>query len=190
MATRRVDRRLARTRSSLQKAFIELIQEKGYDATTVQDIIDRANVGRSTFYAHFPDKETLLMSGIEDLRAHLTERQRASRALHPNLAFGFSLAMLEHARGHWRLYKAQAGHRTGYIVVQRITEMLTDVARAELPRGASKEQRQNNDLAAQFVAGGLMSLIKWWLEKAPDLTEKAIDQKFRLLVVAGLSRFT
>src|SRR5213083_3229079 len=108
------DRRVQRTRKLLQDALVSLIMEKGYEAATVQDIIDRANVGRATFYAHFADKETLLSSRLEDLRHLLLERQRQTPAL------GFSLAMLEHAYAHLRLYQAIIGHDSGAFVLQRI----------------------------------------------------------------------
>ena len=70
------DRRIQRTRQLLQGALLSLIQEKGFESLSVQDIIDRANVGRATFYAHFQNKEDLLASGIDGLRASLKERQR------------------------------------------------------------------------------------------------------------------
>src|SRR5690242_18084253 len=73
MAKKPVDRRVERTRQSLQNALSELILEKGYEHVTVQDVIDRANVGRSTFYAHFEDKEQLLLSGFEPLRAEFED---------------------------------------------------------------------------------------------------------------------
>ncbi len=61
------DRRIQRTRQLLHEALITLILEKGYDAITVQDILERANLGRSTFYAHYQDKEALLLSGFQEL---------------------------------------------------------------------------------------------------------------------------
>ena len=70
------DRRVQRTHHLLNHALLSLIQEKGFEALTVQDIIDRANVGRSTFYAHFADKEDLFLQGFESLSAELKERQR------------------------------------------------------------------------------------------------------------------
>src|SRR5436190_13555719 len=73
---RAVDRRVQRTRQLLHAALMSLIQEKGFESLSVQDIIDRANVGRATFYAHFDSKEDLLASGIEGLRTSLRERQR------------------------------------------------------------------------------------------------------------------
>src|SRR5690242_4167136 len=62
-----VDRRIQRTRQLLLDALLSLILEKDFDSITVQDVIDRANVGRSTFYAHFQDKDELLLSGFEHL---------------------------------------------------------------------------------------------------------------------------
>src|SRR5437870_7469759 len=95
----RVDRRVQRSRQLLQDALITAMIEKGYEATTVQDIIDRADVGRATFYAHFADKRTLLGSRIEDLRTMLAQRQREARATlleaEPARHLAFSLPMLE-----------------------------------------------------------------------------------------------
>jgi AcrR family transcriptional regulator len=65
---KKADRRIQRTRRLLQDALVGLILEKGYEAITVQDILDRANVGRSTFYEHFYDKDDLLLSSFEFLR--------------------------------------------------------------------------------------------------------------------------
>jgi AcrR family transcriptional regulator len=56
----RDDRRIRRTRAALRQALIGLVLERGYDAVTIRDVVDRANVGRSTFYAHYPSKEDLL----------------------------------------------------------------------------------------------------------------------------------
>src|SRR5690242_18297174 len=69
--TRAPDRRIQRTRRLLHEAILELIHERGWDAITVQDVCERADVGRSTFYVHFADKEELLVSGFGQLRDHL-----------------------------------------------------------------------------------------------------------------------
>src|SRR5437870_12815201 len=106
------DRRVQRTRKLLQDALVSMMIEKGYEATTVQDIIDRANVGRATFYAHFADKDTLLASRIEDLRAMLTQQQEQALARPGELgerSLGYSLAMLEHARSHLPPYGITVG---------------------------------------------------------------------------------
>ncbi len=68
MKTGQTDRRVQRTQALLQDALLALIEEKGYAAITVQDILDRANLGRSTFYMHYRDKDDLLVSGFEQLK--------------------------------------------------------------------------------------------------------------------------
>src|SRR3954469_23951916 len=65
------DRRVRRTRRLLREALLALVLEKGYEAVTVQDVLDRADVGRATFYAHFRDKDDLLISGADELRESL-----------------------------------------------------------------------------------------------------------------------
>ncbi len=79
MRNKENDRRVQRTKRTLREALIALILDKGYDQVTVQDIIDRADVGRSTFYAHFENKDKLLLSGFEDMREILTEANTAHR---------------------------------------------------------------------------------------------------------------
>src|SRR5260370_13562381 len=100
MAKKPIDRRVARTRAMLQKAHISLILEKGYEAVTVEDICDAANVGRSTFYAHYTGKDDLRRSGLENLRRLLVDRQKHALATPGDIrdrSLGFSLTMFEHA---------------------------------------------------------------------------------------------
>jgi AcrR family transcriptional regulator len=80
MSAEPTDRRVRRTQDLLRRALLSLIQEKGYDRITVQDILDRADIGRSTFYAHYRDKDDLLRAGFQDIRAALAaERDGADR---------------------------------------------------------------------------------------------------------------
>ena len=75
-----IDRRVRRTRERLQQALIELIGDRGYDAVTIQQIVDRANVGRTTFYAHYGSKDDLFMSCHE---AIVSEFQAGPLYPHP-----------------------------------------------------------------------------------------------------------
>jgi AcrR family transcriptional regulator len=83
-----MDRRAARTRRALHGALISLILRKGYDAITVQEIIDEADVGRATFYAHYRGKEDLLRGGFEELRAELRAAPGAWRQCKNSLCRG------------------------------------------------------------------------------------------------------
>src|SRR5712692_10072592 len=143
---KKLDRRVQRTRQLLQDALIAMVIEKGYDAVTIQDIIDRANVGRATFYAHFADKETLLHSRLEDLRSFIGERQRQQPG-----SLGFSLVMLEHAHSHFRLWESIAGRGGG--AVAELATSLCRVGESSAGRGGGavvleRIQRMIADLAA------------------------------------------
>ena len=182
MARKTADRRIERTRKLLQDALTAMMVEKGYEATTVQDIIDRANVGRSTFYAHFADKETLLTSRLEDLRDFLLERQRTASG-----RFGFSLPMLEHARGHLALYQSIVGKERGGFVIQRIHRTIADLAMLDLKAIGFVRPSEQRDLAAQFVAGAFMSVLIWWLDRGAKLPPAEVDGIFRRLTMQGLA---
>ena len=175
------DRRVQRTRKLLQDALVSLMIEKGYEATTVQDIIDRANVGRATFYAHFADKETLLVSRLEDLRAMLAHQQQRARGL------GFSLPMLEHARAHLPLYGAIVGRTSGAFVLQRIYRIIADLAALDLKTLGFKGTPERRGLATEYIAGAFMAVLTWWLNHAAKLPPQEVEDIFRGLVMPGLA---
>ncbi len=184
MRKRGVDRRVQRTRALLQDSLIALIMEKGYEAATVQDIIDRANVGRATFYAHFADKETLLSSRLEDLRHLLLERQRQTPAL------GFSLAMLEHAYAHLRLYQAIIGHDSGAFVLQRIHRTIAELAAKDVHALGFRGTTEERALAAEYIGGAFMAVLTWWLDHGAKQPPQEVDNTFRRLILKGLKELT
>src|SRR5450631_2019842 len=157
MPKKPIDRRIARTRAMLQEAHISLILEKGYEATTVEDICDAANVGRSTFYAHYTSKDDLKRSGLEHLREQLVERQRTALAAAGDAearSLAFSLTMLEHARDHIHIYLALVGGRGGAVALGSIRQMLSDLVRDELAAtSTSSADDMPRELVVQFVVG-------------------------------------
>jgi AcrR family transcriptional regulator len=164
--------------------------EKGYDALTVQDIIDRANVGRSTFYAHYVGKEDLLRSGLKDLRKELSDHQRASiKETSPQeRAFGFSRALFEHAYSHRDTYRAIVGRRSGALVMTEMRMMLADLVRAELKQpslGRHLTDIPKNALV-QFVVGALMSILTWWLDENAKLSADEANAVFRRLAIPAV----
>ena len=184
------DRRVQRTRRLLQDALNAMMIEKGYEATTGQDIIDRADVGRSTFYAHFADKETLLASRLEDLRAWLVEQQRVARAERGGVqgrGLGFSLPMLEHARSHLELYRAIVGRESGAFVLKRVHRTIAELAHAELKMLGFRGAAAQRDLAAEYVAGAFMAVLTWWLDRGAELPPQEVDGIVRRLVMRGLA---
>lgn len=184
------DRRVLRTRTLLQNALTAMMIEKGYEDTTIQDIIDRANVGRATFYAHFADKQTLLSSTLEDLRAHLQERQRVALAAPggpESRALGFSLPLLNHAHAHLPLWGRIVGRESGAFVIQRIRRTLVDLAGIDLDALGIRGPAERRVLAAQYIAGAFVAVLTWWLDQGAVQPPQEVDGIFRRLVMQGLA---
>ena len=193
MAEKPIDRRVARTRALLQQAHISLILKKGYEAITVDDICDAANVGRSTFYAHYTSKDDLRRSGLEHLRRLLVERQKEALARAGDIrerSLGFSLTMFEHARDHLDLYRALVGGRGGAIALGTIRQILSDLVRNELAAAATKKSADAipRELVVQYVVGAFMAVMTWWLDGGAKLPPQRIDAVFRHLAIEGILR--
>ena len=161
-----------------------LLLEIPYDDITVQQVLDRADVGRSTFYTHFQDKDELLMSGTDDLRVMLTaaqQRGRSSRA--PENAVAFSRAMFEHAYGYRPVYHALVSTRVWPHVRQRIQNILADLIRREC--GDAKKSKANVpiELFVHYVATTFMTVLTWWIDRRNSMTAEEIDRVFRSLVM-------
>jgi AcrR family transcriptional regulator len=164
----RNDRRVRRTRRLLREALLALILEKGYDRVTVQDVLDRADVGRATFYEHFRDKDDLLVSGGAELR-ELVRRHLAEAA-----AVGqsgerpeFAQLVFEHAAAHRQLYGALVGRRAGTVVQRYAREQVAALLREHLEQVAAARGvtlAVPVDVAAQYIASALLGVLSWWLD--------------------------
>jgi AcrR family transcriptional regulator len=183
-----MDRRAARTRRTLHKALMSLILRKGYEAITVQDIIDEADIGRSTFYTHYTGKEDLLRSGFQKLRAELSEAQCADQAKtdRPEReALVFSRAMFEHALGYADIYRALVGGRGGLVAVNEIRQVLSELVRKEVSAGLNGAGVPR-ELVVQLIVSALLTVLTWWLERKPRLPAPQVDAMFRRLVINGI----
>jgi len=169
---------------------MSLIVEKGYEAITVQEIIDRADVGRATFYAHFADKRTLLVSRLEDLRASLVERQRETLGRGGSVSrsrnFSFSRGMLDHAAEGLPLWKAIAGAESGAFVLRRLHEMLADLVRTDLAAMGMTRASAQREMLTQHVTGAFMAVMTWWLDAGATLSVEEVDEAFRHIIMHGL----
>jgi AcrR family transcriptional regulator len=188
---RKEDRRVRRTRQRLFDALIELILEKGFDAVTVQDVLDRADVGRSTFYAHFTDKYDLLHSGHEQLQRALAEARRsaardASPGASPRLAC--ALVFFQLAQQFAGLYRALMGGPSGTRFRDGFPRRIADVVREELGPQLTGAWGRGvpHEVAVQFAANALTGLIRWWLEAGMPGTAEEMDHLFHELLLRGL----
>ncbi len=165
------DRRVGRTRKLLEEALYDLIVEKGYDAVTVQDIIDRANVGRSTFYAHYNDKKQLLFSHFGELEAELTEQQRLVRARTDDpieRVFGFK--------------------QTGTAVLRELQGILEKIVGREILALAQRGSAGVPPLViTRFVVNSLLGMHTWWMDEGSRYSAEDVDRMFRVLTKPSIA---
>lgn len=178
------DRRVQRTRRALRDALVSLIAERGWDGFSVQELCDRADVGRSTFYVHFADKEELVAGSFDDLRRAL--RARAAEA-GPAAArpLAFSRGLIEHAVEQRRLFLAVVGKRSGHLVQRRFRDLVLGLVREDLAagRGAGTDR----DAAAAFVAGAFIEFLAWALEARTPRPAEELDLLFHRLAAPVLA---
>ena len=191
MTVKTEDRRIQRTRALLLSALLDLIVEKGYEEISVQDIVDCANVGRSTFYKHFLDKRELLLTGVERLQ-HLLTEQRATRdtsATSNATLLGFSLLLFQHVQGNLQFCRALLGPHGGAIVEPRFRLILAELVGEDLAAGvpAGAALAMPLDVVVQYTVSAFLGLLRWWMEQPARCPAEEIDRQFRMLTIPAIS---
>jgi AcrR family transcriptional regulator len=178
------DRRVQRTRYALRDALISLLEESGWDDINIQNLCERANVGRSTFYMHFQNKEELLVSGFEDLRAMLRNNTAANGV---SDSLPFVRGLIEHVHEHRTLFRAIIGRRSGHVVQKRFREMVNQLVEDEVSLPAAGWQR---DAGVRYVAGALVELLAWWVDAGNARSAEDIEQLFYRLTLPVIQQIT
>lgn len=182
----KVDQRIRRTHERLGRALVELIQEKPIDSVTVQEVLDRASVGRSTFYLHFRDKDDLLLSQLETfletMSTALSLRKEKSHRVVP------VAEMFAHIGNQQKMYRALAD-------AGRLNDFF-DLAQGYFGRGIGQRLVESGRLPkvpprelearASALAGSLLSLLRWWLDRGAKESPDAMDELFHGVVWKGM----
>ena len=175
------DRRVRRTKQRLEEALESLIIEKGYDKTTVQDLIDRADVGRSTFYAHYETKDDLLVSWVDQLAAemelHMAQQQTDAGSIMP------SLALFRHMAEAHHVYKAMIGSRGIDIATEMVHSSLLRHATSGLERRPDTNDQTSIpiEVRAEFLTGSLLALLAWWVDNDMPYPPESMDEMYQEL---------
>ena len=166
---------------------MELIQEKPIEDVTVQQVLDRAAVGRSTFYLHFRDKNDLLLSQLETALEHMStvlmvRREQSDRVVAVTEIF-------EHISGQNKIYRA-------LVEACRLHDFF-DLAQDYFARGIEQRLRESkrarkmssSELRARSVAlsGSLWSLFRWWMDRGAKEPPSEMDEMFHSIVWNGLA---
>ncbi len=180
----KIDRRILRTRNMLGDALVELLQERNFDDITVQDVLDRAGVGRSTFYVHYRDKNDLFLSDVEDffeLCAGLLTKRNAppERLLPVQEVFSHIREMREFYVAVVRSGKIHDVKALGLGYFARSIERRLQAANVKL----DPLQRSARSHA---LAGSFFSLLDWWIDKDMKADPKEMDRLFHRMAWQGL----
>jgi AcrR family transcriptional regulator len=181
----KIDLRIRRTRERLGAALIALIEEKAIEDVTVGEVLDRAKVGRSTFYVHYQDKDDLLLSQFEDglqmWSNILTTRQEKSRRVAPVAEFFAHVA----SAGKLRRSLVASGRIQAYFDLAQGYFAL-GIARRLKQIGLPIPDQREFDARAHALAGNLLSLLKWWLDRGAREPAADMDDLFHRMVWKGL----
>src|SRR6478752_7035386 len=174
MQRHKLDERVRRTHQRLGSALVALIQEKSIDDVTVQEVLDRASVGRSTFYLHFRDTDDLLLSQLEKFLEMMStalsvRKEKSHRVVQVEELF-------EHIGNQKKMYRALAD-------CGRLNDFF-DLAQGYFARGIEQRLVESGRLAklpppeltirATALAGSLLSLMRWWLDRGTKEPPRAM----------------
>jgi AcrR family transcriptional regulator len=175
----KIDRRTSRTRRSLQEALFALILEKGYESVTVEEITSRADLGRTTFYLHYHDKEDLLMQAVRNLvdglvaqlsQYPLDRGKLRSEAMTGELLLPLIVLAFQHVEQNADLYRVLLRGEGTYSAVQRVRQILNQAIADLIQHFADRNKLELHpqvpmDVFLNSLAGAWIGLITWWLEE-------------------------
>jgi len=185
---RKDDRRIQRTRKALRDALHSLVLDRGYDDLSVQDITDKANLGRATFYLHYREKDELL----EDLLREFSESFAQRYGSKVNYADRKVVqAMFEYAENHYDFYRIMTIGKGGLAGIRKLRAILQE-SYSQFLDGIETEAGGKfgvpRDFLDSYLANAIMSTIFLWLEQdMPYPPAEMADMYLKLASPARLS---
>lgn len=181
------DRRVQRTRQLLHEALLALIVAKGYDAVTVQDVLKRAKVARSSFYSHFRDKDDLLFSGFQDIVDSLPGNLFVSPATDNSGYPDLGLWLFRHVEQNKALAQAMLSTAAWNMVSGHLRNLLVVQAKEWADRHlVPKNGAGSTDFVVHYLVGALLELLTWWVRRSFPRSADEMGAAFKQLARRGL----
>ena len=182
------DRQVQKTQNLLRGALGSLIAEKPYDSIVVKEILDRANVGRSTFYMHFQDKDDLLVSGIHEMLGPVPMGPLSVKG-HDSLLW-FSLPVFEHHYRHAHAWGDKIGARGRAILHDHLRKVLARVIANAMKKDLRMARKVAHqipvEVVSEYVASTFVLVLNWWLDKRMPLPPNEVNDIFYALTLPTL----
>ncbi len=168
----RHERHRLQTCQKLTQTTLQLVLEKGYDAISIQDITDRADLGRGTFYIHFKDKEEVVWTAFQEMFKQLEENAHAKldRSM-PQVEYYGLFNIFSHAEQNRDLYRLMFGRQGSARLTARAQDFLANAFLYDIRHAPFPPEINFNipeEVEAQLLAGVITRLLFWWLEN-PDI---------------------
>ena len=180
------DRRVSRTRRSIDAAFLALLQTRGYDSVAVSDIVREADVGRATFYEHYSSKDELLRAQLRHVSGAML---RGGLMDSPGLLLD-ATPLFAHIRDVPMLYRLVAGRSAAarsLRILQEVMQERAAVLLAEaLKAGATLRAPLTPAVATRLIVANLAALLAWWTENGMKETPSEMQALFESCVGAML----
>jgi hypothetical protein len=184
---RKLDRRIQKTKKALTEALINLILEKGYEKVTIQDIIDKANVGRSTFYIHYEGKEQLLLDGHNNLNVKMFENEVTDGE--SDISFN---NLFNHISENQQLAKAMLGKKGGNMMTEFFKNNIALKIKKRYANqfGKNKVEQKTLIFLSDASSAAIVSLLISWIEDEKSFTKEEISLQCQNLVIAIFGNIT
>lgn len=190
--TKKLDPRVVRTRQQLREALVSLIEEKGIDALTVQDITDRAGLNRATFYLHYQDKQELLVKSLRDAIDELVTDIGASTDEQGQLVGDESprpiKAVFEHVAQHAHFYRVMLSAEGVPAFSAGVRDYMIEVTLRWLSalQPHPHQSRVPLEIVANSLSWSLLGVLIWWLEHDMPHPPDYMAEQFQLIITLDL----
>lgn len=183
-----MDRRQQKTRTAIFSAFASLLAEKSYSKITVQKIIDAANVGRTTFYAHFETKDDLLKELCEELFGHIIGSAMDCTHTHGLYSDGSApesvfCHLLQHLQENDKNIIALLSCESSEMFLRFFKDSLNELVRSQF---INQNRKANTDIPEDFlinhISGSFVEMVLWWIKGHRKQTPEDLDRYFRAVI--------
>jgi AcrR family transcriptional regulator len=163
----KIDRRIARTHELLGNALISLIIERGYEAITIKDVTERADVAYVTFFRHYRDLDELLVQRLEASIDALMVKIDAAYQRAPGQMFGAEQGRMifAHVQENASLYRILLNSRGATHVRKRVQKAMAGTILAECPPLLNNPAGLPPEMVANHIAASELAMIEWWLDQ-------------------------
>jgi len=188
MEQEKKDRRTRKTRQILRDTLFGLLKEKRYDDISVQDIIERADVARSTFYVHYVDKDDLLTGRHGIFAENLGQQLTAHAGEHGENTMS-SRAWFYHIQAQGDILKVIAKDSVIELTMKTLRGIIHDSVQHSM-QGHTQSGNEPSvplPLIADYLTDTLMTLIKWWVKDGMKKTPEQMEAMFQQLVMPGVT---